>query len=131
MPIHIEIRIAYVSIVLWRQCVNSIETCCSRPGGWAQAVGSFSAHYLPTRSSQYPPGAFLAFIISFDELVVTMFLAGTEPTLPKKTFDDMLNQIEPTIAAVSVLQIAMVCVLLGVSFVCRTEVSGRIKIGKA
>ncbi len=51
---------------------------------------------------------FLAFISSFDELVIAMFLGGSNMTLPKKMFDNILNAIDPTIAAVSVLQILLV-----------------------
>jgi len=56
--------------------------------------------------------AFLAFISSFDELVIAMFLGGSNMTLPKKMFDNILNEIDPTIAAVSVLQIVMVSAVL-------------------
>ena len=55
---------------------------------------------------------FLAFISSFDELVIAMFLGGSNMTLPKKMFDNILNAIDPTIAAVSVLQIVLVAVAL-------------------
>jgi putative spermidine/putrescine transport system permease protein len=55
---------------------------------------------------------FFAFISSFDELVVAMFLGGSNMTLPKKMFDNILNAIDPTIAAVSVLQIVLVSAVL-------------------
>lgn len=55
---------------------------------------------------------FLAFISSFDELVVAMFLGGSNMTLPKKMFDNIINAIDPTIAAVSVLQIVLVTIVL-------------------
>ena len=58
---------------------------------------------------------FLAFISSFDELVIAMFLGGANMTLPKKMFDNILNAIDPTIAAVSVLQILIVSAALLVS----------------
>lgn len=56
--------------------------------------------------------AFLAFISSFDELVIAMFLGGSNMTLPKKMFDNILLEIDPTIAAVSVLQILLVTLAL-------------------
>jgi ABC-type spermidine/putrescine transport system permease subunit II len=55
---------------------------------------------------------FLAFISSFDELVIAMFLGGANMTLPKKMFDNIINAIDPTIAAVSVLQIVIVTIAL-------------------
>jgi len=58
---------------------------------------------------------FLAFISSFDELVIAMFLGGSNMTLPKKMFDNIVNAIDPTIAAVSVLQIVIVSIALLVS----------------
>jgi len=59
--------------------------------------------------------AFLAFISSFDELVIAMFLGGARMTLPKKMFDNIMNDIDPTIAAVSVLQIMLVIVVLAIT----------------
>lgn len=56
--------------------------------------------------------AFIAFISSFDELVIAMFLGGSNMTLQKKIFDNILYEIDPTVAAVSVLQILLVCITL-------------------
>jgi ABC-type spermidine/putrescine transport system permease subunit II len=56
--------------------------------------------------------AFLAFISSFDELVIAMFLGGSNFTLPKKMFDNIMLEIEPTVAVVSVLQIVLVSLVL-------------------
>jgi putative spermidine/putrescine transport system permease protein len=51
------------------------------------------------------PSAFaawlFAFVISFDEVVVTIFLAGTHFTIPKKMFNELTLQINPTITAVA------------------------------
>ena len=55
---------------------------------------------------------FLAFITSFDELVVALFLAGPNMTLPKKMFDNIMMEIDPTIAAVSVMQILLVTLVM-------------------
>lgn len=67
---------------------------------------------LPQIRPALVSGMFLAFISSFDELVVAMFLGGSNMTLPKKMFDNILNEIDPTIAAVSVLQVVLVTILL-------------------
>lgn len=67
---------------------------------------------LPILAPSVYSAAFLAFITSFDELVVAMFLSGPNMTLPKKMFDNILTEIEPTVAAVSALQIIMVWLLL-------------------
>ena len=67
---------------------------------------------LPQIRPSLVSAAFLAFISSFDELVVAMFLGGSNMTLPKKMFDNIVNEIDPTIAAVSVVQIVLVIVVL-------------------
>ena len=51
-------------------------------------------------------GAVFAFIHSFDEVVITMFISGVHvQTLPLKMWEDIRNQIDPTIAAVSTMLI--------------------------
>jgi putative spermidine/putrescine transport system permease protein len=67
---------------------------------------------LPQIRPSLVSAAFLAFISSFDELVVAMFLGGSNMTLPKKMFDNIVNEIDPTIASVSVVQIILVTVVL-------------------
>jgi putative spermidine/putrescine transport system permease protein len=47
-----------------------------------------------------------AFIVSFDEITVTVFLAGTYDTIPKRMFTQLLERIDPTISAVATLLIA-------------------------
>lgn len=65
---------------------------------------------LPQIRSSVYSAAFLAFIMSFDELVISMFLSGSFGTLPKKMFDNVRLQVDPTIAAVSVLEIGAVLI---------------------
>jgi putative spermidine/putrescine transport system permease protein len=77
---------------------------------WPRAVWRVT---LPQLRPSLVSAAFLAFISSFDELVVAMFLSGASMTLPKKMFDNIMMEIDPTIAAVSVLQILLVGVCLG------------------
>ena len=83
----------------------------------ASRFGAVRRVTLPLLRPAIVSGAFLAFISSFDELVIAMFLGGVNVTLPKKMFDNILYEIDPTIAAVSVLQIALVC--LGLALVSR------------
>jgi len=67
---------------------------------------------LPLLRPSLVSAGLLAFLSSFDELVVALFLAGPNMTLPKKMFDNILMEIDPTIAAVSVMQILLVSVVL-------------------
>jgi putative spermidine/putrescine transport system permease protein len=60
-------------------------------------------------------GAVFAFMTSFDEIVVTMFLAGPEQrTLPLKMFEGVREQIDPTITAAATVLIVTSGSLLGV-----------------
>jgi putative spermidine/putrescine transport system permease protein len=70
---------------------------------------------LPQIRPSLVSAAVLAFITSFDELVVAMFLAGSQMTLPKKMFDNIRMEIDPTIASVSVLQILLIAAALVIS----------------
>ena len=67
---------------------------------------------LPLLRPSLVSAGLLAFITSFDEVVVALFLSGANMTLPKKMFDNILMEIDPTIAAVSVMQIVLVTIVL-------------------
>ncbi len=57
-------------------------------------------------------GALFAFLISLDELVVTIFLAGpTTKTLPVKMWEDLRTQVEPTVAAISSILIISIIII--------------------
>jgi putative spermidine/putrescine transport system permease protein len=55
-----------------------------------------------------------AFLNSFDEVVMSTFLAGpTTTTLPKKIWDGIRFELSPVIAAVSSILILLSCVVIG------------------
>ena len=66
-------------------------------------------------------GALFAFITSFDELIVALFICGTKAvTLPKLMFDALRFEISPVIASISTLLIVLsVLILAGVAFLRR------------
>ena len=53
-----------------------------------------------------------AFIGSFDEVIVTSFIAGRYDTVPKKMFTELILEVNPTITAVATLLIAFTVLLL-------------------
>jgi putative spermidine/putrescine transport system permease protein len=57
-------------------------------------------------------GGLFAFITSFDEVVIAIFLTGSRPTLPKQMWDGIRIAIDPTISAVSSLLIVFSIILL-------------------
>jgi ABC-type spermidine/putrescine transport system permease subunit II len=57
--------------------------------------------------------ALFAFVTSFDELTIALFISGgLKSTLPKQMWDDMYLQLNPTLAAVSVVVLCIVTVML-------------------
>jgi putative spermidine/putrescine transport system permease protein len=64
-------------------------------------------------------GALFAFIVSFDEVVIAAFIGGyRSATLPKRMFDNVRDQMEPTVAAVSTLLVALsILLLITISYV--------------
>lgn len=52
-------------------------------------------------------GALLSFIISFDEIVIAMFLCGTKRTLPVRMWEDIRLELTPTLAAISSILICL------------------------
>ena len=57
--------------------------------------------------------ALLAFLTSFDEVVVAMFISGGDnPTLTRNMFNALRDQIDPTIAAISTLMIFVTTVMM-------------------
>lgn len=75
--------------------------------------------------------AILAFAVSFDEFVVTAFIAGTETTLPMYVWSMMRRTVTPLINAVSTLallfSIAILCLAWMIGFMRRrTALAARI-----
>lgn len=63
---------------------------------------------LPQIKGSVLAGAFFAFIIAFDEVVIAMLLSGGEnATLTNLMFTSLRNEIDPTIAAISSLMIIL------------------------
>ena len=82
--------------------------------------GTFRQVTLPLISPGVVAGALFAFITSFDELIVALFLSGSGAvTLPRRMWDDLRFAIDPTIAAVSTLTIVLAAVALGGAHLCR------------
>lgn len=66
---------------------------------------------IPQISSSIAGAAFFAFIMSFDEVTVSLFLSGPRTeTLPIKIFGYVEYQTDPTIAAISTLLILVAAV---------------------
>jgi len=82
--------------------------------------GTFRQVTLPLIRPGVLVGALFAFITSFDELIVALFLSGSGAvTLPRRMWDDLRFEIDPTIAAVSTLTIVLTASLLAMVHLAR------------
>lgn len=69
---------------------------------------AFMTVTLPQIKFSVLTAALLAFLTSFDEVVVAMFVSGGDnPTLTRNMFNALRDEIDPTIAAISTLMIAI------------------------
>jgi ABC-type spermidine/putrescine transport system permease subunit II len=67
----------------------------------------FRSVLLPNLWPSVAAAWIFAFIISFDEVIVTIFLAGAYDTIPKRMFNELILQVNPTITAIATLLIAL------------------------
>lgn len=71
---------------------------------------------LPLIAPGVISGTLFSFLSSFDELIIPLLLAGTTSfTLPVRIWNSVFMQVEPTIAAVSTVLIALAVVILIIS----------------
>jgi ABC-type spermidine/putrescine transport system permease subunit II len=59
----------------------------------------------------------LAFMLSFDEFIITFFVIGSDSTLPLFIFSKLRRTIDPSINTISTLLLALTLVLWVVAFV--------------
>jgi putative spermidine/putrescine transport system permease protein len=82
----------------------------------ASRVRAFLLVTLPQIRFAILTGAVLAFLTSFDEVVIALFVSGGDnSTLTRNMFTALRDQIDPTIAAISTVMILISSLLLGLS----------------
>jgi ABC-type spermidine/putrescine transport system permease subunit II len=80
---------------------------------------------LPLALPGMMSAALFAFLASFDELVIALFVSGVQgQTLPVRIWNSLTMELEPTIAAVSTLLIAATVVVLSLDLLIR-RIAGR------
>jgi putative spermidine/putrescine transport system permease protein len=97
----------------------------------AHPARAFIAVTLPLVAPALAAGALFAFITSFDESVIALFLSSVSTsTLPKVMWDSLRFQIDPTISAISTLLVALTVTVLGLGavFLGRTSQSTAAKV---
>ena len=79
----------------------------------ATRLRAFLLVTLPQIRFAVATAAVLAFLTSFDEVVVAMFVSGGDnATLTRAMFDALRDQIDPTIAAISTVMVAVSSLLV-------------------
>jgi putative spermidine/putrescine transport system permease protein len=82
----------------------------------AHPARAFLKVTLPLIRPSILSAALFAFLASFDDVVIALFLSGTSATtLPKRMWDGIILEIDPTVAAVSTLLIVLSFVVVGFS----------------
>jgi len=82
----------------------------------AGPLRTFLAITLPILAPGFISAAFFAFMRSFDEVVIALFMSGpATQTLPMRMWEGIREEFDPTIAAVSSLLIGFCIVILTVS----------------
>ena len=79
----------------------------------ASRLKAFLMVTLPQIQFSVVTGAVLAFLTSFDEIIVSLFVSGGDnSTLTRNMFNALRDQVDPTIAAISTLIIVVTTLLL-------------------
>ncbi|ESY76522.1 ABC transporter permease [Mesorhizobium sp. LNHC221B00] len=109
---HVVLAIPVACIVLLPALArfdwNQVQAARSLGANWARAIGGI---IVPQLQISLLSATLMAFLTSLDESVISIFVAsGQNSTLPKLMFLSLRDQIDPTIAAISILWTVIVLV---------------------
>lgn len=94
---------------------NEVQEQAARSLG-ASRLRAFLTVTLPQIRFSVLSGALLAFLTSFDEVIVALLISGgTNETLTRRMFRSMRDQFDPTIAAVSAILIVSATIIVLIS----------------
>jgi len=85
------------------------QVAWSLGASWSYTVAKVM---LPNLAPSVFAAWIFAFIGSFDEVIVTSFIAGKYDTVPKKMFNELILEVNPTITAVATLLIGLTVLAL-------------------
>ena len=91
-------------------------------------AGPFRAFWTGTVPPLAPAilAAFIfAFFVSFDELIIALFLMGGSETLPVRIWNDLRFEINPTIAAISTFFVVITALAMGLAEFLRIRATRR------
>nr|WP_210163627.1 ABC transporter permease [Rhizobium leguminosarum] len=111
---HTMLAIPFVVIVTTAGLISYDlnQEMVARSLGASRARAFFSVT-LPQIKFSVITSALFAFFVSFDEVIVAMFIStGTAGTLNRKMFNALRDQVDPTIAAISTCLVGISLILL-------------------
>lgn len=81
---------------------------------WENVAFPLRMRYLdPREIEERVAAALFTFLVAFDEIVIAIFISGAERvTLPRKMFEGIEHELNPTVAAVSTLLIGFVILMM-------------------
>jgi spermidine/putrescine transport system permease protein len=109
MIAHIAFNISYVSVVVYARLAGfdqTLEEAAKSLG--ANRLETFRYVTLPSIMPAIVAAALLAFVLSFDDFVITFFVVGTENTLPVFFFGMVRQGIAPGVNVVATLILLVV-----------------------
>ena len=109
MIAHIAFNISYVSVVVYARLAGfdqTLEEAAKSLG--ANRLETFRYVTLPSIMPAIIAAALLAFVLSFDDFVITFFVVGTENTLPVFFFGMVRQGIAPGVNVVATLILLIV-----------------------
>jgi spermidine/putrescine transport system permease protein len=111
---HVAFNIAFVAVVVRARLAgmdHSLEEAAAMLG--ADELTAFRTVTVPLLWPGILAGALLAFIMSFDDYVITSLVAGTgSSTLPIVVYSMVRRNVEPTVNAISTLILVVTSVLI-------------------
>ena len=114
---HLVLAMPYVVVVMTaaiRGLNPDLEHAASVHG--ARPVQTFYRVLIPLLRPSLVTSAFFAFLVSFDLLVISIFLLGRQtPTLPLKFWADIKFETDPTLSAAASLIITVVVIGVGMT----------------
>ena len=126
---HTVLAVPYVIITV-SSSLRTIDTDMERAAAvlGAGPLRVFWRITLPTILPSMLAGGLFAFVTSFDEVVVALFISSPDlRTLPVEMYSSVTRDIDPTIAAAStlILLVSTALILVSTRFVLRSETSER------
>jgi ABC-type spermidine/putrescine transport system permease subunit II len=112
---HTVLGVPYVVLVMSvaiRSFDHRIEQVALSLG--ASSATMFRRVLLPNLMPSVFAAWIFALIASFDEVIVTHFIAGPYDTIPKRMFNELVLQVNPTITAIATLLIALSVIAIGI-----------------